>query len=208
MLGLTFMACTNGTENVAIGDSRATSDAPASEAQPSGGASEPSSDPGAGAVPPPGTTPAPTGCTGCAVTHDIGISGLGDIAMTCGDAQEASNACQSTPLSFAFTDKTGTTPAALTVNFATGDFCATPGNLTQTVELNGHAIGTFEGDPSDCGCKDRSRERSIIVSGKDLAAAFKKNGSNVIAIVGPNECVAIRPVSDWNGAYARVVATY
>lgn len=145
---------------------------------------------------------------GCFINHDIGQSTLaGDVSMTCGEDAQASNGCSAKPLSFEFVDEWANAPKKLTIAFDTAYFCAEGGGLLQIVELNGKPVGTFDGNRSDCTCSATSKERVIEVPGSSLGM-LKPGLMNRVSIVGPNRCVALRPRAEWDGAYARVTASY
>jgi hypothetical protein len=168
----------------------------------------------AGSTPLSAATPVPCIPTeapfaGCVMTHDIDTNTLAhDVSMTCGAQKQASNGCGSKPLSFEFVDEWANTPAKLTIAFDTGYFCATEGaGLMQVVELNGHPVGAFMGNTSDCTCDAAAKQRAIEVPAESLSM-LKPCLMNRVSIVGPNHCLALRPKAEWQGAYARVTATY
>lgn len=145
---------------------------------------------------------------GCFINHDIGRNTLaGDVTITCAEDAQASNGCSAKPLAFEFVDEWASHPKKLTIAFDTAYFCAAGGGLLQVVELNGKPIGTFEGNRSDCTCSATSKERVIEVPGSSLGM-LKPGLMNRVSIVGPNRCIALRPRAEWQGAYARVTATY
>jgi hypothetical protein len=145
----------------------------------------------------------------CIMTHDIDTNTLAhDITMMCGEQKQASNGCSARPVSFEFVDEFAKRPQKITIAFDTGYFCAAAGAGTmQVVELNGEPIGVFDGNTSDCSCQATSKPRVIEVPGGSLTM-LKPGLMNRVSIVGPNTCLALRPKAEWNGAYARVIATY
>jgi hypothetical protein len=148
----------------------------------------------------------------CEAEVFIGFTELDGLSSQCSNVTNESmyNACNGTDFGFTWTDTTGVTPSAITVELNRGISCDSGSSSTKSTTLNSVGSGshtwTDDGQSSSCQCNPTTDLLSWTLSD---ASGFTPNGSNSFSISDNANCEGLTLYNGWStSAYARVVLTY
>jgi hypothetical protein len=148
----------------------------------------------------------------CEAEVFIGFTELDGLSSQCSNVTNESmyNACNGTDFGFTWTDTTGVTPSAITVELNRGISCDSGSSSTKSTTLNSVGSGshtwTDDGQSSSCQCNPTTDLLSWTLSD---VSGFTPNGSNSFSISDNANCEGLTLYNGWStSAYARVVLTY